>query len=96
VLYSNPPKHGAALARMVLEDDELRDLWVQRWPEQKAHWRFQPPVGPSRSRISPAKYSRGVQAAFQVSGWTCLSETPPEVAMLSANPPVPRRVRGRA
>jgi aspartate/tyrosine/aromatic aminotransferase len=28
VLYSNPPKHGAALARMVLEDDELRRLWV--------------------------------------------------------------------
>jgi aromatic-amino-acid transaminase len=29
VLYSNPPKHGGALARMVLEDDELRRLWVQ-------------------------------------------------------------------
>lgn len=29
VLYSNPPKHGAALARLVLEDDELRQLWVE-------------------------------------------------------------------
>lgn len=29
VLYSTPPKHGAALARMVLEDAELRRLWVQ-------------------------------------------------------------------
>jgi aspartate/tyrosine/aromatic aminotransferase len=29
VLYSNPPKHGAALARMVLEDAELRALWLQ-------------------------------------------------------------------
>lgn len=29
VLYSNPPKHGAALALMVLADDELRRLWVQ-------------------------------------------------------------------
>ncbi len=29
VLYSNPPKHGAALARMVLDDAELRKLWVQ-------------------------------------------------------------------
>ncbi|NCA81931.1 MAG: aspartate/tyrosine/aromatic aminotransferase [Opitutae bacterium] len=29
VLYSNPPKHGAALARMVLEDAELRRRWVQ-------------------------------------------------------------------
>ena len=28
-MYSNPPKHGAALARMVLEDAELRDLWLQ-------------------------------------------------------------------
>jgi len=29
VFYSNPPKHGAALARMVLADPELRELWVQ-------------------------------------------------------------------
>ncbi len=29
VLYSNPPKHGAALARTVLEDADLRKLWVQ-------------------------------------------------------------------
>lgn len=29
MIYSNPPKHGAALARMVLEDAELRDLWLQ-------------------------------------------------------------------
>lgn len=29
VTYSNPPKHGAALARMVLGDAELRNLWVQ-------------------------------------------------------------------
>ena len=29
VIYSNPPKHGAALARAVLENAELRDLWVQ-------------------------------------------------------------------
>lgn len=28
-VYSNPPKHGAALARAVLEDAELRDLWLQ-------------------------------------------------------------------
>ena len=28
-VYSNPPKHGAALARMVLEDADLRDLWLQ-------------------------------------------------------------------
>ena len=28
-LYSNPPKHGAALARMVLEDADLRDLWLR-------------------------------------------------------------------
>lgn len=28
-VYSNPPRHGAALARMVLEDAELRDLWLQ-------------------------------------------------------------------
>ena len=155
VMYSNPPRHGAALARAVLADAELRTLWLQeldamrqriagnrqvlvaglakrntgmdfslivrqkgmfsfsglshaqvdflreqkaiymvkggrinvagllpasqeyvcdsmaeslkiyemlaeatvpaRCPEQKAHWRFQPPVGPSRSRISPAK-----------------------------------------
>ena len=29
VLYSNPPKHGAALARAVLEDTELRGLWLR-------------------------------------------------------------------
>ena len=29
VLYSNPPKHGAALARAVLEDADLRDLWLR-------------------------------------------------------------------
>ncbi len=29
VLYSNPPKHGAALARIVLEDAELRKRWVE-------------------------------------------------------------------
>ena len=29
VIYSNPPKHGAALARMVLEDADLRALWLQ-------------------------------------------------------------------
>ena len=29
VIYSNPPKHGAALARAVLENAELRDLWMQ-------------------------------------------------------------------
>ena len=29
VLYSNPPRHGGALARMVLEDADLRRLWVQ-------------------------------------------------------------------
>ena len=29
VMYSNPPKHGAALARMVLEDADLRALWLQ-------------------------------------------------------------------
>lgn len=29
VLYSNPPRHGAALARMVLEDPDLRRLWVE-------------------------------------------------------------------
>ena len=29
VIYSSPPKHGAALARTVLENAELRDLWVQ-------------------------------------------------------------------
>ena len=28
-VYSNPPKHGAALARMVLDDAELRELWLQ-------------------------------------------------------------------
>lgn len=27
--YSNPPKHGGALARAVLEDAELRNLWLQ-------------------------------------------------------------------
>lgn len=29
VLYSNPPKHGGALAQMVLADAELRKLWAQ-------------------------------------------------------------------
>lgn len=29
VFYSNPPKHGAALARMVLMDPDLRRLWGQ-------------------------------------------------------------------
>lgn len=29
VIYSNPPKHGGMLARLVLEDPELRDLWLQ-------------------------------------------------------------------
>lgn len=28
-LYSNPPRHGGSLARIVLEDDELRNLWVE-------------------------------------------------------------------
>jgi aspartate aminotransferase/aromatic-amino-acid transaminase len=28
VLYSNPPKHGAALATLVLGDEELRALWM--------------------------------------------------------------------
>lgn len=27
-LYSNPPKHGAALVKTVLEDTELRALWI--------------------------------------------------------------------
>lgn len=29
VLYSNPPKHGGTLARLVLENPELRELWMQ-------------------------------------------------------------------
>jgi aspartate aminotransferase/aromatic-amino-acid transaminase len=29
VMYSNPPKHGAALARAVLDDADLRTLWLQ-------------------------------------------------------------------
>jgi aspartate aminotransferase/aromatic-amino-acid transaminase len=29
VMYSNPPKHGAALARAVLEDADLRALWLR-------------------------------------------------------------------
>jgi aromatic-amino-acid transaminase len=29
VSYSNPPKHGAALARAVLEDAQLRSLWLK-------------------------------------------------------------------
>ena len=29
VIYSNPPKHGGTLARMVLEDADLRELWLQ-------------------------------------------------------------------
>jgi len=29
VFYSNPPKHGGALARLVLADPELHELWVQ-------------------------------------------------------------------
>ena len=29
MIYSNPPKHGGALARMVLDDPELRRLWVE-------------------------------------------------------------------
>ncbi len=28
-VYSNPPKHGAALAGMVLADEELRALWLE-------------------------------------------------------------------
>ena len=28
-VYSNPPKHGGALARMVLEDAELRERWLE-------------------------------------------------------------------
>jgi aspartate/tyrosine/aromatic aminotransferase len=39
VLYSNPPKHGAALARMVLEDDELRKLWVGEVEEMRVRIR---------------------------------------------------------
>lgn len=29
VLYSNPPRHGGALAAMVLADEDLRRLWVE-------------------------------------------------------------------
>ena len=36
VLYSNPPKHGAALARTVLEDADLRDLWLREVAAMRA------------------------------------------------------------
>ena len=36
VIYSNPPKHGAALARTVLEDADLRDLWLQELEAMRA------------------------------------------------------------
>ena len=36
VLYSNPPKHGAALARTVLETAELRELWMQELDAMRA------------------------------------------------------------
>ena len=35
VLYSNPPKHGAALAQIVLRDEELRGLWVREVEEMR-------------------------------------------------------------
>ncbi len=36
VLYSNPPKHGAALAAMVMGDDELRDLWADELNDMRS------------------------------------------------------------
>ena len=36
VIYSNPPKHGAALARTVLEDADLRDLWLREVAAMRA------------------------------------------------------------
>ncbi len=35
-LYSSPPKHGAALARAVLEDSELRGLWLRELEAMRA------------------------------------------------------------
>ncbi|HAL93018.1 MAG TPA: aromatic amino acid aminotransferase, partial [Verrucomicrobia bacterium] len=35
-LYSNPPRHGGALARTVLEYGELRDLWLQELDAMRA------------------------------------------------------------
>ena len=35
-VYSNPPKHGGALARMVLDDAELRELWLQEVEAMRA------------------------------------------------------------
>ena len=36
VIYSNPPKHGAALARTVLEDADLRNLWLREVAAMRA------------------------------------------------------------
>lgn len=35
-IYSNPPKHGGALARLVLDDAELRELWLQEVEAMRA------------------------------------------------------------
>ncbi|MGD9781490.1 MAG: amino acid aminotransferase [Kiritimatiellia bacterium] len=35
-LYSNPPRHGAALVQTVLDDADLRDLWMQELDAMRA------------------------------------------------------------
>ena len=57
-------------------------------PVEKAIFRLYPPVGPCRSKTSPAKYRPGVRVDSIVFALTLPNSTPPTVtlASLSLNP----------
>ena len=57
-VYSNPPKHGAALARMVLEDASLRDLWLQELDAMRLR------IAGNRQRLVDGLAKRGTGTDF--------------------------------
>lgn len=62
VFYSNPPKHGAALARIILKDPELRELWLQELDAMRRR------IADTRQHLADglAKRNTGVDFSFIV------------------------------
>jgi len=59
VLYSNPPRHGAALVEIILNDDSLRAEWEQELTGMRNH------ILDLRTRLVAGMKSRGVEGDFE-------------------------------
>src|SRR4051794_20794365 len=59
-------------------------------PVLQAAWKLYPPIGPSRSSTSPARYRPGQTLLSIVRESTSSSDTPPDVTSAFSKPSVPR------